>query len=961
MSGDRPTATGAEATCTAATGSRPAGPPRPRGAVPGAPPGAGPALRAACRRGRPRWVRPVLYVAAPPDPAALRAAAPGAVVALDPDRPAGAALAAAADRLAGPAGRPLRRFAAIRAHAAGESLPDQRRRRLDRLMETATARYVVPLLLTVAGVLMQGANGRDTVWSTGWLLVSAAAGLLLVGAVLHSCRRVPLRQVWRPFPVAWRWRAPEAGALDAVLARALLLDVREVWSPGPLRRAMTRFWPGALPVLLLPAGAEVTDLLLRQYADLTRRRGPLRRRACGVLLTDGPAPPGTPPGPSGRREPAWLAGPAPAAPRPPAPERWLPPAAAGRCAAARRVLAAAGRRCGRAIGRRYRTRWVAAALALALPAGAGLAGLGAVYVAYSDDWSYCRLGAAGGSVAAYGEEWIGYRYCRDTGTLPGRAARRLARAAAAAGVPGIDAGPPEHPGLFDVDLIHAENKRVDDLLTRHADRAAVTILLITSLTRLPGSNRSLVAEREALAGAYAAQRRLNAVLSRNQPYLRLAIANAGDATQPTAEAVEQRVAEGAGREPAERAAAAGRRTAAAREAARTALLRDFAGRVDGLLHRDDAAVIGAMVTIESRAGTLGALRVLDRSGLVMASPTMPVDGFGAKLPYFFQVTSTNADQVRLVRAYAARHAPGQSIVAVHPATGAGDLYVASLRRLLDRRGKYPDRHVTWQWSAGRDGARNPLSGACAQGGKRPVVFFTGRYTAFADFVRDLHLTCGADLPLLVAADSASRFLADPALAAEVPHGTEVLIAHRGELLTCARLRATDAGSTDGAKRLAAGRQADFRQDLQEYLGRCRGGANDADTDVWLAGGWAASGYDTVRMLNDAMLRNRPAAGQRLTAAAARELRDAIRRQLAVTDPADGYGYPGAYGLIRFGADRVARRQVTLYRIPELSEAFRDGPASATAVPVGTCRPGPAPPGPGGAGCVPLLPPAPRAR
>ncbi|MDT5027238.1 MAG: hypothetical protein QOE61_3664 [Micromonosporaceae bacterium] len=170
--------------------------------------------------------------------------------------------------------------------------------------------------------------------------------------------------------------------------------------------------------------------------------------------------------------------------------------------------------------------------------------------------------------------------------------------------------------------------------------------------------------------------------------------------------------------------------------------------------------------------------------------------------------------------------------------------------------------------------------------------------------------------MVIADDSTGRFLADRSLAGSVPHGTIVVVTVRGDLLSCHSLSApTSADKADGT----AGRRADFRTDVQKYLGRCGGiGAAaeaQADNPADVAGGWAACVYDTVRMLYEATRRVTLRNSGRLAS------RADIARLLTVDDPRDHHIYAGALRPIAVGADRVARTGAVLYCVPELAEAF----------------------------------------
>jgi hypothetical protein len=411
------------------------------------------------------------------------------------------------------------------------------------------------------------------------------------------------------------------------------------------------------------------------------------------------------------------------------------------------------------------------------------------------------------------------------------------------------------------DLIYDENVRV-----RESKAPAVTVLLLTSLTIDPGADparglQSRLAEREGLAGAYAAQKSINDEAG-SHPRVQLAVANVGSryVTEAVAEV---------------RALLAG-----------------------------DPLVLASVVTVNSTTTAQRALAELRDTRLTMASTTMTADGFAAGVPGFLQVTSTNSDQVALVAGYAHRVAPGRRVTAIVPARQPGDLYLASLASAVDRAGM---ANVPWS----PDRAGDEFLRICPAAGPAPVVYYLGRYTQFADFISDLGLICGSRRPLLIADDSVSRFIADDSLTSHLPHGTEVVVTVRGNLKSCRGLaaRGSDADRANGV----AQRRADFLADVRKYLGRCEG-PQDRVADV--AGGWAGLIYDVVRMFDNAWRRVsliRPD----LLGLPGNEPREQVFQQLVVRDAADGHAYPGAVEPLQWGAGRIARRSLALYCLPEL--------------------------------------------
>ncbi|MDT5027237.1 MAG: hypothetical protein QOE61_3663 [Micromonosporaceae bacterium] len=230
------------------------------------------------------------------------------------------------------------------------------------------------------------------------------------------------------------------------------------------------------------------------------------------------------------------------------------------------------------------------------------------------------------------------------------------------------------PSFADGDLeqaVYAENLQASRLAGN--GRLVVTMLLVTALTNSPQNSRSIVAEQEGLAGAYAAQMRINSTAG-NLPLVRIAVANAGYA----------------------------------------------ASHADTLAHRvralvdADPTVVAAVVTLDSIDVVHQGLARLTGTGLAMASPTMSADGFGAGLPTFLQLTASNSDQAQLAFDYATRVAPRAAIVVIRPDPDTGDRYTATLSSAMAAAGPGVTE-VRWA------PAQLSLSSICAGAAPRPVV------------------------------------------------------------------------------------------------------------------------------------------------------------------------------------------------------------------------------------------------
>ncbi|GGK22481.1 hypothetical protein GCM10010124_13760 [Pilimelia terevasa] len=517
---------------------------------------------------------------------------------------------------------------------------------------------------------------------------------------------------------------------------------------------------------------------------------------------------------------------------------------------------------------RARNRLLAAALGAGLLAGTGV-------VAYRSLVWACRPGVSGENVVTVDGQEVGYRLC---GAPFGGAASRSARYEK---------------------LIYAENRRVERLHREQPGRRPLTLVLLTALTRPSGDARtSQVAESEDLAGAYAVQLAANNDGPSGGPLLRLAVANAGAASR----------------------------------------LVDHTVTRLGALLAADPTVRGGVVTLDSREPVKRALARLDPARFVMISPTMTAEDLVETLPRFFQMIAPNSMQAELVRRYVDRVAPGARLVDVYRAGAEDpdnrDAYVMTLRDELARR--FGPRFRQWRWTRpgeppgpGRDGPMTPA--LC--GGTNQVLFFGGRYTDFRDFTWDLVDTCNGRIPLLVADDSTSRFIADRDLAASAPPGLAVVMATKSVLLSCRRLLDDRfAGATAGPAGTGVAPRLQFRRDIAA-LQRCAGAeraGERADELTDLAGGWAATSYEAVRLLHWAAWRADPP--QPGTAAAG-----PLAERMAAVLHGGTQQVPLPYGVnspVRFDADRVSRnRRTSLVCLRDLTAAAVSGTAADLAVEV----------------------------
>jgi hypothetical protein len=625
--------------------------------------------------------------------------------------------------------------------------------------------------------------------------------------------------------------------------------------------------------------------------------------------------------------------------------------------------------------------------------------MGVFYLDRSPTQPYCLWRIPKPSDISIGE-WIGYRKCLNWSLLA-TDVRDSTIAWVTRPLTVHQPGPDDNRHLFDETLIYQENKRVKRLANNQ--RPLITIALVTSLTSADSSKpvRSVVAERENLAGAYAAQLRINATRSTRLPYVRLAVVNAGDLFPGNEEEERKK---------------------------RKKEIHDHLATLQKKLRQlaRDRTLAASIVTINSTQEVHDALRdSLGTDSVAMISPTMSAEGFGSDLkkdsrPLFFQVNASNDDQVGIIYEYARiKH---KKIIFFYPVykkdassekkeIDNNDLYITSLycdvkqRHDLWRQKQQQnppsdpsDEKITFDekiscppsrpsppdtmpqvlaassparssagqptpsslkpepaaplvpvspvgWSADLTPAEiaksacPPTKDGDAQGttssgtDQLPLVFYGGRYTEVAEFTQALRLGCTTRMPQVALAHSSARFLADRELARRVPHGVQVLIAYRGRMLTCDALR--NPHWKPGESLFSVGHRADFYDDISDANGplqRCtKNGIPEADR--WLAGGWAAGGYDSLMMINDALLR----AGDTSKAESARgrilQCLQGVANLQGVAkgcDNSDSSEYPSIYGTIKIGNDGIGRAPVVLLRVKDLATAF-ESPESVDTV------------------------------
>ncbi|MEU8085111.1 hypothetical protein AB0B57_15995 [Micromonospora sp. NPDC049101] len=349
------------------------------------------------------------------------------------------------------------------------------------------------------------------------------------------------------------------------------------------------------------------------------------------------------------------------------------------------------------------------------------------------------------------------------------------------------------------------------------------------------------------------------------------------------------------------------------------------------LARDDPTVLGVVGLVESRTSTARALRELNKVGLPVLAPTLSADKIDANSRLYLQISAPNADQVKLVDAYA------QQVLKVDQAhvyyttlegsTLSEDLYVNTLVDGLRQRFGTRITRLD-KWSTGQR-----LTDECGYPG---LLFYAGRWSEFDGFLRALR-ECGANPPRhLVADDSANRYMANPGLRAAAPGNLPVTYVSKAALATCAALRAAQDRRDDARASFLSWIQADDLLDPP----RCRPGSEQQ------VGERVSLAYDASMML----IRAVESLAARLHHADPRQRWEPtsvnpVAVHAEVLRQNAGQGYPGVAGLIRFTPDsgEPVDKRLALMRVEQVPdvatapvEVFRCGVADASTP--ATCGP-----------------------
>ncbi|MER7057262.1 hypothetical protein [Streptomyces sp. NPDC000351] len=265
--------------------------------------------------------------------------------------------------------------------------------------------------------------------------------------------------------------------------------------------------------------------------------------------------------------------------------------------------------------------------------------------------------------------------------------------------------------------IYAQNETAKKLHGGQPGRPYLSVVHFVGLTHREAAPDTDHAAAEELEGLLLRQRSQN-VKSKTLPLLRVIVANGGDGMRRAPEVVRD-------------------------------MLRPLFDKDPSVV-----AVVGLDRTVKE---TEQAIKEIGLAGVPTVGTTLTGSGLGERSPLYFQMVPDNTQQAQLVAEYA-EYLDARQVTLYHP--GAMDSYLATLVDAADtelEKVTVPVAETTWQESAGE------VASLCTDGVDRSdeIVYYIGREDDFGDFLRSATSGCTSQrkLPLIVAADAVSRFVA----------------------------------------------------------------------------------------------------------------------------------------------------------------------------------------------------------
>ncbi|MCC3315219.1 hypothetical protein [Nocardia africana] len=276
-------------------------------------------------------------------------------------------------------------------------------------------------------------------------------------------------------------------------------------------------------------------------------------------------------------------------------------------------------------------------------------------------------------------------------------------------------------------------------------RPLVTLVYFAGMTYVDRNGRYPHAQAEELAGLAVRQRWANKQSGASEPLLRVVIANGGTTMRYATWVVDHQI---------------------------------------GRLVRSDPTVAGVIGLDRSTAETRRAIARLGELGVPTMATTLSADGLEEVSPLYFQPVLPNSMQAKLVADYVlgARNldgTPRYGTVNVYVSDDPADIYVRTLES--DLRHELGDRFGEIQpWSdQGQIPSRRMPCAPTDRSQPRDLLFFGGRNPDFGPFVSAVAQHCGADMPPILANDTATRAVSDKLVQNSAPTGFPVHYVAKG--------------------------------------------------------------------------------------------------------------------------------------------------------------------------------------
>lgn len=336
-----------------------------------------------------------------------------------------------------------------------------------------------------------------------------------------------------------------------------------------------------------------------------------------------------------------------------------------------------------------------------------------------------------------------------------------------------------------------------------------------------------------------------------------------------------------------------------------------------MLARKDPTQVAAVIGMgRSDDRTARAIEQFGRAGLPVVASTLSADGLEQKSPLYFQMVPPNAQEARLVAAYA-EHTRKRQVRVYYSkdAADGDDLFVRTL--VVDLRAEFARKGIAFVdegWRGSAFVGEPDASAACADT-PDTMLFYAGRAADFGDFLNAVFANCprGAPRVPVVATDAVHRYVVAPPDTGAPPPGTQIFFVSENALMELTQ-RDCFRGTVDPANPYANAQLKILCQRIGSFY-EVHNTQLVRPKESW-PGEWTGFGYDTAEIVAQAAKFRRDGQIQPTPASIARGLR---------------FRYNGATGTADFVTSRLAMSK------KEVILGIQLFPASdQSKVPVPTC-------------------------